>query len=63
MTCLDYVSEDLRCLRSIPVTPRFSSFFCKGKHENCPFVMWEKSQPKNVDILRPKAFIKIWRKP
>ncbi|MEK7789906.1 MAG: hypothetical protein AAB283_08330 [Planctomycetota bacterium] len=63
MACLDYVSEDLRCLRGIPVTPRFSSFFCKEKHDRCPLVIWEKSQAKGQDMVRPKSLINIWRRP
>jgi hypothetical protein len=63
MNCLDYVSEDLRCLKGIPVSPRFSSFFCRGKHDRCPLVAWEKSQTMSRSILRPKSFSNIWRIP
>jgi hypothetical protein len=63
MTCHDYVSEDLRCLKGIPVTPRFSSFFCKGKHEKCPFIVWGNSQTGIRNIVRPKSFINLWRTP
>jgi hypothetical protein len=62
MECLDYAAENFRCLRGIPVTPLFSSFFCKGKYERCPLVEWEKSRKKNTDIIRPKSFIHIWRR-
>lgn len=63
MVCVDYLTEDLRCQRGIPVTERFGSFFCEERREECPFIIWEKSLPRDVSVLRPKSLRNIWRKP
>ncbi|MCL5023627.1 MAG: hypothetical protein M1497_09725 [Nitrospirae bacterium] len=52
MTCLDFVAEDFRCLKGIPVTTRFSRVFCNGKHEKCPLVIWEKTRPAGAEHLK-----------
>jgi len=63
MICLDFMPGDHRCARGIPVSPGFGSFFCRRKHELCPLIIWEKNQSSDANILRPKSFIPIWRKP
>jgi len=62
MSCIDYVAEEVRCLRGFPVTPEFGSFFCQKEHERCPFIVWEKYQSKGRDVFRPKSLVPIWRK-
>jgi len=62
MGCIDYVPEERRCLRGFPVSTEFVSFFCQGKHERCPFIIWEKYQSKGRDVVRSEALAPIWRK-
>jgi hypothetical protein len=62
MACIDYVPEELRCLRGFPVSAEFGSFFCQGKNERCPFITWEKYQSKGGDVVRPKSLFHIWRR-
>jgi len=62
MACNDFVEEEFRCLKGFPVTAEFSSFFCQGKHERCPFITWEKYQSKGRDVVRPKSLVPIWRR-
>ena len=50
MACLDYVSEDLRCLRGIPVTPGSAA---SSVRKNMTDVLW--SYGRN---LRQRA--RIW---
>ncbi|MBI5026714.1 MAG: hypothetical protein HZC12_08345 [Nitrospirae bacterium] len=63
MVCLDYLAQDLRCLRGIPVTPRFSKFFCEARPEKCPLIVREKTISKDIGARRAKPFKNIWRRP
>jgi len=63
MVCPDYLVSGLWCLKGIPVTKRFSIFFCETMPEKCPFVVRENEISKIAGLRRAKPFKDIRRMP
>ncbi len=59
MFCINYTEADSMCRRIIPITPLFSSLFCKKKPGRCPLVA---VPDENILVQKTKSFLNIWRR-